>query len=268
MGKCEQPGRAAAAEMYQRYVVPFLVGPWTPGLVELAALQPGERVLDVACGTGVAARLAAQQVGASGKVTGLDTGPGMLAVAGALPPPPGATITWVECGAEAMRLTNSTYDVALCQQGLQFFSDKSAALREMHRVLRPGGRLVLSVWKKPNPYSAAMRAAVARHISLEAAARLEISTCLGNAEELRGLLVDAGFRHVLICSHAMTIRLPRVEEFVLRQMASMPIADAVAALDEKTRAALAEEVRMALRCYAAGDGVAFSNEINLATARA
>ena len=78
-----------AAEMYEHYVVPYLLGPWAPGL---AALQPGERVLDVACGTRVVARLAAQKVGTTGQVTGLDLNPGMLAVARVLPPPPGAPI--------------------------------------------------------------------------------------------------------------------------------------------------------------------------------
>ena len=100
-----------AAEMYECCVVPYLLGPWTPGLVALAALQPGEHVLDVACGTGAVTRLAAQKVWTTGQVTGLDLNPGMLAVARALPPPTGAPITWVECSAVAMQLADATYDV-------------------------------------------------------------------------------------------------------------------------------------------------------------
>jgi len=255
-----------AAEMYERYVVPYLLGPWAPGLVALAALRPGERVLDVACGTGVVARLAAQKVGTTGQVTGLDLNPGMLAVARALPPPPGAPITWVECSAVAMQLGDATCDVVLCQQGLQFFPDRSAALREMHRVLRPGGRLVLSVWKQANPYNTAVKAAVARYIGTEAAARLQAPTSLGNAEALRHLLVDAGFHDVHIRPHVMTIRLPPEEEFVLNHLASTPVADAVAALGEETRIALAREVRMALQSYVDGEGVTFPSEAHLATA--
>src|SRR5205823_9474849 len=117
-------------------------------------------------GTGVVARLAAQQVGPEGQVTGLDLNPGMLAVARALPPPLGATITWVECSAVAMDLPDATFDVVLCQQGLQFFPDKPAALREMHRVLKPNGRAAIAVWTQIElnqifaAYHAALRATV------------------------------------------------------------------------------------------------------------
>ena len=78
-----------AAELYERYAVPYVLGPWAPELVELAALKRGDRVLDLACGTGVVARLAAPRVGPTGHVTGLDLNAGMLAVARTLPPPSG-----------------------------------------------------------------------------------------------------------------------------------------------------------------------------------
>jgi 2-polyprenyl-3-methyl-5-hydroxy-6-metoxy-1,4-benzoquinol methylase len=146
-----------AAELYERYVVPYFLGPWAPGLVEVAALRPGERVLDVACGTGVVARLAAQQVGTTGQITGVDLNAGMLAVARALPPPPGVTITWVECSAVAMGLADALFDVVLCQQGLQFFPDKPVALREDTSRVSPGrpgdpqrlGENGRSVWPRP-----------------------------------------------------------------------------------------------------------------------
>ena len=117
-----------AADLYERYAVRHILGPWAPGLVASAVLQAGERVLDLACGTGVVARIAASKVGNAGRVTGLDINVAMLNAARALPPPTGASITWVEGSATAMSLPDVSLDVVLCQQGLQFFPDKPAAL--------------------------------------------------------------------------------------------------------------------------------------------
>src|SRR5436309_1061779 len=129
--------RETGAEMYERGLVPAIFAPWATILIEQAALQPGDRVLDVACGTGVVARLAALQVGSTGQNIGLDNNTGMLAVARSLPPIPGVSLEWQEGNALAMPFADASFDVLLCQQGLQFFPDRSAALCEMHRVLVP-----------------------------------------------------------------------------------------------------------------------------------
>lgn len=255
-----------SSETYERYVVPYIMEPWTPGFVELAALQPGERVLDLACGTGLVARLAAKKVGPTGRVTGLDTNTGMLAVARELPLPSGALVTWVEGSALAMDFPNASFDVVLCQQGFQFFPDKPAALREMHRVLVPGGRLLLSVWKTVSPYSAAVDTALERHAGIETAMRYRAARVVPDAKELRGLLADAAFQAVHIHESVMTIRLPPVKAFVLGHLASTPVASAVAALSEEARTALVMDVGMALECYANGDGVSLPDEINIAVA--
>src|SRR5689334_8372947 len=140
----------SAPELYQRYLVPAVTGQWAADLVERAALQPGERVLDVACGTGVVARLAAARVGPSGRVAALDLNPGMLAVARTLPGEPGegaaAVIEWYEDSALALPFPEASFEVAFCQLGLQFFPDRPQALQEMRRVLVSGGRLALSVF--------------------------------------------------------------------------------------------------------------------------
>src|SRR5438094_3731425 len=92
----------SAPELYERYAARYMLGPWAPGLVAQAHLKPGERVLDLDCGTGLIARLVAPAVGVTGRVTGLDLNAGMLAVARALPAPPGAPIIWVQGSALAM----------------------------------------------------------------------------------------------------------------------------------------------------------------------
>lgn len=258
--------RGNAAELYERYVVPYILGPWAPGLIELAALQPGERILDLACGTGVVAHLAAAKVGITGHVTGLDLNAGMLAVARSLPPPPGTSITWVEGSAVAMDLPDASFDVVVCQQGFQFFPDQPAALREVHRVLVPGGRVLLSVWKSAGPYNTAVGEALDGQVDAETATRYRASRVVPEAEELHRLLVNAGFHAVQIRPSVMTIRLPPVETFVLCHLAATPVAGTVAALSEETRTALVRQVRLTLQPYADGEDMAVPDETNIAIA--
>lgn len=256
----------SAAERYERVAVRYILGPWAPGLVEHAALQPGECVLDVACGTGVVARLAAQKVGAEGHVTGLDLNPGMLAVARSLPPVSGAPITWVESSAGAMDVLDAAFDVVVCQQGFQFFPDQPAALREIHRVLVPGGRVALSVWKGAGLYSTAVGEAIAQHVDVDTATRFRASRVVPSAEALHRLLVEAGFHDVDVHLVTMTIHLPPIEEYVPLHLAATPIAAVIEALTEETRAALVSDAASALQPYVDGDGVALPEETHIATA--
>jgi len=134
----------SAAELYQRHLVPGITSKWAEDLVHRAQLRPDEEVLDVACGTGVVARLAAKKM-ASGHVTGLDLNPGMLAVARGVVSE-GASVNWREGSALDLPFPSGRFDAVLCQLGLQFFPDQPKALREMRRVMRVPGRVALSVY--------------------------------------------------------------------------------------------------------------------------
>ncbi|WP_456822246.1 class I SAM-dependent methyltransferase [Bradyrhizobium sp. USDA 4502] len=139
-----------AAETYEDALVPAVFAPWAPLVVALADPRAGERVLDVACGTGVVARLAAQRVGPAGSVTGLDLNPGMLAVAASIAaarPTTSAPITWQEASATNMPLPAGTFDVVYCQLGLQFFPDRPR--RTARDVSRAG------TWRPPRLYGVA-----------------------------------------------------------------------------------------------------------------
>jgi ubiquinone/menaquinone biosynthesis C-methylase UbiE len=255
-----------AAELYEDVLVPTVFKPWAADLVELADLRRGERVLDVACGTGIVARLAAREVGVTGKVTGLDLNAGMLRVARSLPDPPGAPMTWVEGSALAMPLPEASFDVVLCQQGFQFFPDQRAGLYELQRVLAPGGRVLLSIWQGETPYTRAMSAAVERHAGPEAAATLRKSRACPDPETVQHLMTEIGFRDAQIRARTLTRRLPAVASFVLRHLAATPVAGVIAALSAEARATLAEEVSGALQAYREGDGVRYSEVANVVIA--
>jgi SAM-dependent methyltransferase len=256
-----------AAERYERWVVPFITGPWVPPLLDLAELRAGERVLDVACGTGVVARLAARRVAPSGTVTGLDLNEGMLSVAGQLQLPPGVAIDWRPGSALALPLADGAFDVVLCHLGLMFFPDRLKALGEMHRVLTPGGRVALGVWTGPSFYFAAQREALARYVSAEAASTSAVAFSLGGAVELGGLLEGAGFHDVVVHLVRMTLRLPAAEDFVMRHLSALPPAELIAAAGEETRAALLAHMKAATRAFVGGYGLAVPQEIHVATGR-
>jgi ubiquinone/menaquinone biosynthesis C-methylase UbiE len=257
-----------AAERYERWVVPFVSGPWAPGLLDLADLRAGQRVLDVATGTGVVARLAARRVIPGGTVTGVDLNEGMLKAARQLPLPPGVTIDWRQGSALALPFSDKAFDVVLCQQGLQFFPDRAKALGEMRRVLVSEGRVAISVRTGPSPYFVALSEGLARHVSPEAATSLAAAFTLGDSDELSGLLKVANFHDVAIHHVQMTLRFPPLEEFVLRHLSALPVAELVAGAGEEARAALVAHMKEATRAYVDGYGLAVPQDTNVATGRA
>jgi SAM-dependent methyltransferase len=253
------------AELYERDLVPAIFGPWVEDLLAAADVRPGARVLDVACGTGVVARAAARRVGATGAVVGLDLSPAMLAAAAALPSVAGAPIAWQAGNALALPFADRSFDVVVCQQGLQFFPDRLAAMREMRRVLAPGGRVALAVWRPiaHSPGFAVLADALDRHIG---PGLLTGPFSLGDAAELRTLLEQAGFHDVTIRAATKTLRFPSVETFVARYVAATPLAEPVGQVDEPARAALVADVRARLAPYLDGDELAFPIENHLVAA--
>jgi ubiquinone/menaquinone biosynthesis C-methylase UbiE len=259
-----------AAETYQRELVPALFGPWGSRVVELAALRPGLRVLDVACGTGLVARLAAEAVGVSGRVTALDLNPGMLAVASELPAVEGAPIEWVEGNAQALPFAEATFDVVCCQLGLQFFPDREGALREMRRVLVPGGRAVVMVWREidRSPGFAVLAAALGRTISSDAEALMRAPFALGDAGELARLLEAGGLCDCTIRAEAGTVRFASAATFVRSEVASPLLATVVAAAPAPAYEELVREVERALDPLIEQGSLCFPIEAHLALCRA
>jgi ubiquinone/menaquinone biosynthesis C-methylase UbiE len=256
-----------AAELYERYVARYILGPWAPLLVDAARLAAGERVLDLACGTGVVARAAAQRVGPAGHVVGIDLNPAMIEVARALPAATGAPIEWLEGSALDIRLKDAGVDVVLCQQGLQFFPDKPVALSEMRRVLDHGGRLALSVWNSSGLYNSAVGEALARFIGNEAAVRFCASRQAPDREELHRLATQAGFSAVDVRVSRIDIHLPHLDQFALDHLAATPVASLVAAADSGAREEIGASVVRQLARYADGDGITYPEETYMLTAQ-
>jgi ubiquinone/menaquinone biosynthesis C-methylase UbiE len=226
---------------YERFFVPAIGAPLASDLIRRAALRPGERVLDVACGTGIVARLASQEIGATGTIAGLDVNPDMLAVARSATPSSNP-IVWQEASAEAMPLPDESFDVVLCQMGLQFMPDKHAALREIARVLVRGGRLILNLPGPTPRLFAIMGEGLARHLDAEAAGFVNHVFSLHDTAEIQNLVSEAGFHDISVQSDTKSLRLPAPEEFLWQYVYSTPLAGVVTQVDDERRSTLERDV--------------------------
>ena len=220
-GKAERVD-TGAAEAFERLLVPPIFGPWSRALVDLARPRAGERVIDIACGTGVAARTAMGLVGAQGAVAAVDIDAGMIAHAGTLED--AAAIDWRRADVMDLPFEDDAFDVALCNQGLQFFPDRIAALREIRRVLRSGARLATNTYcavETCPAHYAVTRALEARGVDTAPILR---PYSLAEADELRRLAAGAGFHDVTIERRVMESRFPSAPEFVASLAAGGPAA--------------------------------------------
>lgn len=262
----QQVGRSAA-EMYERRLVPAMFAPWAPLTVDLAGVRPGDRVLDVACGTGVVTRLAAIQAEPTGRVVGLDINREMLRVARTLPEEGGAVIEWLEASALEIPFPDAAFDIVLCQQGLQQFADRAAAPREMYRVLAPGGRLAASVWSRieGSPGMAALVTALEHHVGADAAANRRAPFALGNAAELHDCLVGAGFHDIEIRTLVKSAQFATPEEFIDAQLAATPLST-FGSLTDEVRQDVVKDVRLALNGYVHDGELAVPMSAHLALA--
>jgi ubiquinone/menaquinone biosynthesis C-methylase UbiE len=263
------PLHGTAPETYERYIVPAWMGAWTETLIERARIASGERVLDVACGTGIVARKAAQLVGPRGNVMGFDADRNMLLAASEFANNEGlSSIKWHFGDAACIPVKTERCDVVLCQQGLQFFPEKQKSLKEMFRVLVPGGRLVLSIWRSIDrcPFLAVLADIIGSYIGSEPTRAFYSSCSLSDREELRGLLTNAGFNDVKIGLEVQMARFPSLEEFLLGYISVFPFAYQIGEMADDDQRSMLAEIKKSLLTFSDDYGLAAPMESHIITA--
>ena len=254
-------------EIYETALVAPLFRPWADSLLDDAQLGPGESILDVACGTGIVARVARERLGTAGKVVGVDGSPGMLAVAARVAP----AIEWRQGDAAALPLQpEERFDVVVCQQGLQFFEDRAEAAREMKRALAANGRLAVSTWRPDEefPVLHGLRGVAERHLGPIDDARHSLS----DPRAIEAVLQAAGFHSVSSKNLSRTIRFPDGLVFVrLNAMALVTMSERADSMTEDERekvvAAIVRDSARLVDLHTDGAGFTYEIGANVVLAR-
>ncbi len=235
------------------------LAPATQGVLRLARLQPGERVLDVACGSGVLTRAALAAVGPQGEAVGCDVSAGMVAVAQATSI--GCHFLRTDAQAVDAVLPPGHFDVVLCGLGLMYMPDPEASLAAMARCLRPGGRLVVSVWGER---SACGWSGVFPIVD----ARVQSEVCpmffrLGGGHALHTALAGARLQHVHTERIATTLHYADGTTACDAAFEGGPVALAYGRFDAPTREAVRSEYLHSLQRWAHANGYALPGEFVL-----
>ncbi|HEX2284480.1 MAG TPA: methyltransferase domain-containing protein [Mycobacterium sp.] len=255
------------AENYQRFFVPAIAIPVSKDLLAGAELRTGDRVLDVACGTGVITRLAAECVGASGTVTGLDVTPDMIEVAKSVPAPKGAAIDWLVADASSLPLPDASVDVVLCQMGLMFMEDPGAVIGEMRRVLAPSGRLAINTPGRIQPLFETMESAIVDNISADLGGFVSTVFSINDPDSVAALLLGAGLQQVSAWVATTTLRFPKPAEFLWHYIGVTPMAPLIDQAPEPAKVAMEQQFVDGAQAYVVEGVTVVQQPMVVATAR-
>lgn len=252
----------SAASIYEEQKVPAMFGPLAEATLSVVPLFENDQVIDLACGTGIVARKVRQKIGAGARIVGVDLNEGMIEIARNLTDQNARSCDWYVSNVTELPFENETFTMAFCQQGIQYFPDTVAALREIKRVLRPSGRLSLTVWSGPSDFFIALANSLRERISEEVALQSLAPFSFGEIGSLTEDMQRVGFRE--ITSQLITVdRTIGSESAIEREIMANPVGSQVADRGNQVMANIVAEVSEALSNYRQGSGFVVPQQTRL-----
>ncbi|MBC8438249.1 MAG: methyltransferase domain-containing protein [Deltaproteobacteria bacterium] len=250
---------------YEKYIVPAYTWVWAKEIVKRACLREGEKILDVACGTGLVARIAADEQSNPGLIYGVDVNEVMIKKARNI----GKSINFYHSDVLEMPFSNNYFDVIFCQQGLQYFPDPGSALKEMNRVLVENGRILLSVWRpiKYSPFYKSLCKVLEKYVNTKSASMLSAAFTFGDFGKLKSLFSDAGFNCININIVVKQMRYSPFEEFVVGGIMASPFYKDIQEMQGSKREEMLLEIYNSNQNYIDDNGLAAPMESYIVNAK-
>lgn len=256
-----------AAEGYERQKVPSLFGPMARATLDAVSLPEGAHIIDVACGTGIISKVAAERLAGQGRIVGTDLNPAMIEVAQNTMPATRHRIEWCTCDVTELPFEDGEFDIAFCQQGLQFFPDKPKALSEVRRVLKANGQLFLTCWKSVTPLFQAASDSLRHRIGDEIAEQALRPYAFRDGNVISSLLKEAGFEIDNVSALVVDRHLTPPHHAVRAEILAQPFEQALRASGDATIDTIVEDVVVALEAYGDGEAITVPSEVHLFRAR-
>lgn len=252
-------------DVYERFIVPAYTRAWAEEMVNRACLCKGEKILDAACGTGLVARMAAEEQCSTDLIFGVDVNTVMLKKAQEIE----ENINWHQSDVTNMPFPDNHFNVIFCQQGLQYFPDPSLALKEMKRVLAENGRILLSVWRpiRYSPFYESLCEVLEKYVNKNSASLLSAAFNFGDYAKLKALFSTIGFNSIKINIVVKQMHYFPFDEFVMGGIMATPFFKDIQEMKESKREEMLLEITRLNQDYIDDNGLAAPLESYIVNAK-
>jgi SAM-dependent methyltransferase len=257
---------ASAADVYESQKVTAVFRPLALASIKAIAIDNNDRVIDIACGTGIVSRVLEEEYPALSRIVGVDLNQGMIGKAQSLTRNTGSRIEWHQSDVSEMPFADLSFSLAICQQGLQYFPDKLLALTEIRRVLSSSGKLVITVWSGASPLFLAIAAALETHVNAEVARQSLTPFNFNDRGVIEALVGDAGFNQITVETLVVDRVIGPAADSIPREIASNPIAATVASAGNEVMEAIVASVDRDISPFRAGEQFIVPQESYIFTA--